>query len=163
MSSVLNRHCSLFIIPQPAHNFSISLYNPSMSNTYITHTQNAHGRTEELQWARLFASGDPVKGMIVVFLQKMCAAYHEFEPAYQAGGLNESALPHFRQRLAHRANVVLTAMRNNRLQDLPGYAELAHLQQATEVAPSLQALTALADPIHQVNHTITDALETLNF
>jgi hypothetical protein len=163
MSSVFNRHCSLFIIPQPAHDFPISLYNPTMSNPYITHTQNAHGRTEELQWARLFASGDPVKGMIVVFLQKMCAAYHEFEPAYQAGGLNESALPHFRQHLANRAKVVLTAMSNNGLQDLPGYAELMSLQQATETASSLQTLAALADPIHQVNHTITDALETFNF
>lgn len=155
-----NRHCSLFNIAPIICDFSISLYNPGMSNTYITHTQNAHGRTEELQWARLLASGDPVKGMIVVFLQKMCAAYHEFEPAYQAGGLNENALPHFRQRLAHRAQAVLTAMQNNGLQNLAGYAELTHLRQMTEAAPCLQALADLAEPIHQVNHTITDALET---
>jgi len=126
---------------------------------YITHSQSAHGRAEELQWARIFAGGDPVQGMIVVFLQKMCAAFHEFEPAYQAGGLNESALPHFRQRLAGRVRAVLAAMENNGLRNLAGYAELARLQQAALQANSLRDLADLAEPIHLANHTVTDALE----
>jgi hypothetical protein len=130
-----------------------------MKSAYITRTQNAHGRSEELQWARIFASGDPVKGMVVVFLQKMCAAYHEFEPAYRAGGLNEGALPFFRQRLAARVGVVLTVLDNNGLHELPGYAELARLRRATEAAASLADLANLAEPIHLANHTVTDALE----
>jgi hypothetical protein len=121
--------------------------------------QSAHGLNEELQWARLFATGSPVKGMLVVFLQKMCAAFHEFEPAYLAGGLNEAALPHFRRRLAARVGVVLTMMDQNGLHNLSGYAELAHCQQIAESAPSLQALAELAEPIHLANHTVTDALE----
>ena len=133
-----------------------------MTVEYITHSQSAHGRAEELQWARIFARGDPVSGMIVVFLQKMCAAFHEFEPAYHAGGLNESALPHFRQRLAGRVQAVLSAMENNGLRDLAGYAELARLQQVALQAKSLQDLAGLAEPIHQANHTVTDALETVN-
>ena len=130
-----------------------------MKSAYITRTQNAHGRGEELQWARIFSSGDPVKGMVVVFLQKMCAAYHEFEPAYRAGGLNETALPFFRQRLAARVSVVLTALDNNGLHDLPGYAELARLRRASEAAVSLGELADLAESIHLANHTLTDALE----
>ena len=97
--------------------------------------------------------------MVVVFLQKMCAAFHEFEPAYRAGGLNESALPHFRQRLAGRVRSVLTVMENNGLQGLTGYADLAKLEQSALAAPSLQALADLAEPIHQANHIVTDALE----
>jgi len=130
-----------------------------MKEEYITHTTNPHGRTEELQWARIFGSGEAVNGMVVVFLQKMCAAFHEFEPAYRAGGLNESALAFFRQRLAGRVRVVLTAMENNGLQGLSGYAELAHLEQAALAAESLGALAELAEPIHQANHAVTDALE----
>ena len=97
--------------------------------------------------------------MVVVFLQKMCAAYHEFEPAYRAGGLNESALPTFRQRLAARVGVVLTMLDNNGLHELPGYAELARLRRAAEAATSLADLANLAEPIHLANHTVTDALE----
>jgi hypothetical protein len=130
-----------------------------MPSTYITQTQSAHGRAEELQWARLFESGDPVKGMLVVFLQKMCAAFHEFEPAYLAGGLNEAALSHFSRRLAARAGVVLAMLDQNGLHQLTGYSELERLRQAAAAADSLAALAALAEPIHQVNHTLTDAIE----
>ena len=132
-----------------------------MNTTYIPQNQGAHGRAEELQWARLCATGEPVKGMIVIFLQKMCAAFHEFEPAYQAGGLNERALPHFRKRLAGRVAAVLAAMDNNGLGKLEGYAELAHLKQAAETAGSLADLASLAELIHQANHIVTDALEQL--
>jgi len=130
-----------------------------LTTEYISNSQSDHGRSEEMQWARIFAGGDAVQGMIVVFLQKMCAAFHEFEPAYQAGGLNESALPHFRQRLAGRVGVVLAAMDNNGLHDLSGYTELARLQQVALQAASLRDLADMAEPIHQANHIVTDALE----
>lgn len=97
--------------------------------------------------------------MIIIFLQKMCAAYHEFEPAFKAGVLPESALPHFRKRLAGRVGAVLTAIQNNGLQNLDGYAELARLQQVTEAAQTLAELAGLAEPIHLANHAVTDALE----
>ncbi len=131
-----------------------------LTSEYISNSQSDHGHNEEMQWARIFAGGNAVQGMIVVFLQKMCAAFHEFEPAYQAGGLNESALPHFRQRLAGRVDVVLAAMDNNGLHDLSGYTELARLRQVALQAASLRDLADLAEPIHQANHIVTDALET---
>jgi hypothetical protein len=130
-----------------------------MNPAYTPQSQSDHGRNEELQWARLFATGSPIKGMLVVFLQKMCAAFHEFEPAYLASGLNEIALPHFRRRLAARVAVVLTAMDQNGLHELAGYQDLVRLQQAATAAESLQTLAALAEPIHLANHTVTDALE----
>lgn len=132
-----------------------------MKMTYVPHNQGAHGRAEELQWARLCSTGEPIKGMMVIFLQKMCAAFHEFEPAYQAGGLNERALPHFRQRLAGRVGAVLAVMDNNDLSKLDGYVELTRLKQAAETASSLAELASLAELIHQANHTVTDALEQM--
>jgi hypothetical protein len=126
---------------------------------YITYTQNTHGREEELQWARILATGNPVKGMVVIFLQKMCAAYHEFEPAFRAGAVAEDSLAHYRQRLANRVNVVLTVLRDHGLDNLEGAAELERLRQATLTAQNLAELADLAEPIHLVNHTITDALE----
>ena len=130
-----------------------------MINEYIPQNQGEHGRTEELQWARIFAGGEPARGMVVVFLQKMCAAYHEFEPAYRAGGLNESALPFFRERLAGRVRVVLTALELNGMRGLAGYDELARLEAASLAASSLSELAELAEAIHLANHVVTDALE----
>ncbi len=130
-----------------------------MIQEYVPQNQGEHGRTEEMQGARIFAEQPPAKGMIVVFLQKMCAAYHEFEPAYRAGGLNESALPFFRQRLAGRVRAVLTALDLNGMRQLAGYNELTRLDKVTMAAQSLGALADLAEPIHQANHILTDALE----
>jgi hypothetical protein len=130
-----------------------------MNREYITHTTNAHGLAEEQQWARILSSGEPVMGMVVVYLQKMCAAFHEFEPACRAGGINESALPFFRQRMAGRVRAVLTVMDNNGLQSLAGYGELAALEKASLAAESTAALSELAEAVHQANHTVTDALE----
>jgi hypothetical protein len=56
---------------------------------YKTTETSPHGRDEELQWVRLLSSGDPVKGMALVLIQKMCTAFHEFEPAWRAGALND--------------------------------------------------------------------------
>lgn len=130
-----------------------------MINEYVPQNLGEHGRTEELQWARIFTGAVPAKGMVVVFLQKMCAAYHEFEPAYRAGGLNESALPFFRQRMAGRVRVVLTALDLNGMRGLAGYGELERLEAASLAARSLGELAELAEPIHLANHVVTDALE----
>jgi hypothetical protein len=130
-----------------------------MIANYIPQNQSEHGRTEELQWARIFSNGNPVDGMIIVFVQKMCAAFHEFEPAYRAGGLNEGALPFFCKRLAGRVRVVLTALELNGLQGLDGFAELTHLEAAALQAGSLAELADLAEPIHRANHILTDALD----
>ncbi|HEY9076499.1 MAG TPA: hypothetical protein VIO61_08155 [Anaerolineaceae bacterium] len=131
-----------------------------MPKAYIPHNQSAHGLAEEQQWARLAASGEPVKGMIVIFLQKMCSVFHEFEPAWKAGALNPESLPYFRERLSRRVNSVLTAMENNGLQEIAGYTDLQNLMQAAATAPSMQTLADLAEPVHQANHKVTDALES---
>jgi len=93
-----------------------------------------HGRDEELQWVRILSSGDPAKGMMLVLGQKLCTAFHEFEPAWRAGALNERQLPFFRERLTKRIKRVLITMKNNGLDTLAGFAELEALARETEAA-----------------------------
>jgi hypothetical protein len=132
-----------------------------MLREYRTTTTNPHGLEEELQWVRILASGEPVKGMLLVIVQKMCTAFHEFEPAWQAGALNDSQLPYFRQRLANRIERVLVTLKNNGLSDLPGAGQLARLEQRARTAESMRALAEMAEDVHAANHVICDALEKM--
>lgn len=120
---------------------------------------NQHGRDEELQWARLLSTGEAAQGMALVVIQKLCTAFHEFAPAWRAGGLNEQQLPFFRSRLAARTRRVLDVMALNGLDALDGVAELKGLLQTIESAPTLAQLANLAETIHAVDHRLTDALE----
>jgi hypothetical protein len=130
-----------------------------MKRAYQTKTVNPHGLEEERQWARILTTGDPVKGMVVLMVQKMCAAYHEFEPAWRAGALIAGELPFFRERLAMRVERVLDVMRLNGLTELDGAGELQRLADATRAAESMDVLADLAEEIHAANHVVTDALE----
>jgi hypothetical protein len=132
-----------------------------MQREYHTTTTHPHGLEEERQWVRILAGGDPVKGMLLVIVQKMCTAFHEFEPAWLEGALKESELPFFRQRLANRIQRVLVTLENNRLADLPGADELIRLEQRARSAESMAVLAEMAEAVHAANHVICDALEKL--
>jgi 2-iminoacetate synthase ThiH len=129
------------------------------SMEYKTTETNPHGRDEELQWVRLLSSGDPVKGMTLVLIQKMCTAFHEFEPAWHAGALNNQQIAFFRERLTNRVKRVLTMMRNNGLDTVKGFAELEELVRSTQAAQTMSELAGLAERAHTINHTICDSLE----
>ena len=126
---------------------------------YKTTEQNPHARDEELQWVRLLSSGDPAKGMTLVLGQKLCTAFHEFEPAWRAGALDERQLPFFRERLTKRTRRVVAMMRNNGLDTIKGFAELEELVHATETAATMDELASLAEKAHAINHTLCDSLE----
>ena len=126
---------------------------------YKTTETNPHGRDEELQWVRLLSSGDPVKGMVLVLIQKMCTAFHEFEPGWHAGALNDQQLPFFRERLTNRVQRVVTMMRNNGLDTVKGFDELEELVHLTQAAQTMSELAELAEKAHAINHIICDSLE----
>jgi len=126
---------------------------------YRTTVEDDHWRREEFQWARVLATGDAARGMVLLYLQKVCTAFHEFEPAFQAGSLDERRLDFFRQRLASRLRQLLTTMRNNDLDRLDGAVRLAEILQAIESAPTMEALAELAEALHAAGHTLLDALE----
>jgi hypothetical protein len=126
---------------------------------YIITGQTEHSRKEEMQWARIVASGDAASGMALIVIQKLCNAFHEFRPAWEQGVLTPEALEHFRGRLSARAGRVLRVMKANGLDHLDGIETLRNLLEEIMIVESLPELAALTEPIHAVNHKLVDALE----
>ena len=126
---------------------------------YKTTIENDHWRDEEFQWSRILSAGDPAKSMVLLYIQKACTTFHEFEPAFKQGALKGEQLDFFRHRLATRLGHVLTTMKNNGLDTINGANELAQILCSVESAKSLDELTELTEEVHAVNHVISDSLE----
>lgn len=127
--------------------------------TYVPTSEGGHGYDEELQWARVVAHQQEARGVALIFIQKLCTAFHEFEPAWRGGALSLTCLEHFRDRLAGRARRVLAVLDANGLGTIQGVPQLRSLIEAIESATNADMLAALAEPVHGVSHTLTDALE----
>jgi len=126
---------------------------------YKTTITDEHWRNEEFQWARILSEGDPAKGMVLLYIQKACTAFHEFEPAWKAGAVDEGQLDFFRRRLATRIKHVLVTMQNNELDNIKGAAEWAGLLRSVESARTAGELAGLTEKVHAVNHMLLDSLE----
>ena len=126
---------------------------------YKTTVADEHLRNEELQWARILSSGDPARSMVLLYIQKACASFHEFEPAWKQGALKQGQLDFFRQRLAKRVRHVLITMQNNGLNTINGAAELAEILHSIESAKTTDELAELTEKVHTVNHLLFDSLE----
>jgi hypothetical protein len=132
----------------------------SQSNfEYKTTIADEHWRNEELQWARILSSGSPARGMVLLYIQKACTAFHEFEPAWKEGVLKQGRVDFFRRRLANRVRHVLVTMENNGLDKINGAAELAEILHAIESAKTADELAELTEKVHAVNHLLLDSLE----
>ncbi len=132
----------------------------SSSNVeYKTTITDEHWRDEEFQWARILAKGHPAKGMVLLYIQKACTAFHEFEPAFKAGAIKPEQLDFFRRRLATRIKHVLVTMQNNELDKINGAAEWAGILQFIESAKTAEELAGLTEKVHAVNHVLLDSLE----
>jgi len=128
---------------------------------YHTTVADDHWREEEYQWARILATGHPARGMALLYIQKACTAFHEFEPAWRAGALRPELLDFYRRRLATRIEHVLVTMKNNNLDNLGGVAELTEILRTVETARTPAELADLAEEVHAVNHLLLDYLEKL--
>ncbi len=126
---------------------------------YKTTIADEHWRNEELQWARILSSGDPARGMVLLYIQKACTAFHEFEPAWKEGVLEKGRVDFFRRRLANRVRHVLVTMENNGLDKINGAAELAEILRSIESAKTADELAELTEKVHTVNHLLLDSLE----
>ena len=126
---------------------------------YKTTVEDEHWRNEELQWARILSSGDPARGMVLLYIQKACTAFHELEPAWKEGALKQGQVDFFRRRLAKRIRHVLVTMENNDLNTINGAAELADILRSIESAKTMDELAKLTEKVHTVNHLLLDSLE----
>lgn len=126
---------------------------------YKTTVADEHWRNEELQWARILSSGNPAKGMVLLYIQKACTAFHEFEPAWRQGALKQGQINFFRQRLAKRIRHVLVTMENNSLNRVNGAIELTEILRSVKSAKTADDLAELTEKVHTVNHLLLDSLE----
>jgi len=126
---------------------------------YRTTVEDEHWRNEEFQWARILSRGRAAEGMVLLYLQKACTAFHEFEPAFEAGALDESRRDFFRRRLGNRLRQLLVTVENNALDRLRGVGELRDILAAVEAAETTAALAELAEKLHRTGHVLLDALE----
>jgi hypothetical protein len=126
---------------------------------YKTTIADEHWRNEEFQWARILSEGNPAKGMVLLYIQKACTAFHEFEPAWKAGAVKQEQVDFFRRRLATRIKHVLVTMQNNGLDKIRGAAEWAGLLHSVESAKTAGELAELTEKVHAVNHILLDSLE----
>jgi hypothetical protein len=126
---------------------------------YKTTITDEHWRNEEFQWARILSEGNPAKGMVLLYIQKACTAFHEFEPAWKAGAVKPDQVDFFRRRLATRIKHVLVTMQNNGLDKIKGAAEWAGLLHSVESAGTAGELAELTEKVHTVNHVLLDSLE----
>ena len=126
---------------------------------YKTTITEEHWRNEEFQWARILSQGNPAKGMTLLYIQKACTAFHEFEPAFKAGAIKPEQVEFFRRRLAVRVKQVIETMQNNALDKINGAAELSGILKSIESAGTADELAELTEKLHAVNHTLLDSLE----
>lgn len=126
---------------------------------YKTTITDEHWRNEEFQWARILTEGNPAKGMVLLYIQKACTAFHEFEPAFKAGAIKPEHLDFFRRRLATRIKHVLSTMQNNGLDKINGAAEWAGILKSIESAGTAEELAELTEKVHTINHMLLDSLE----
>jgi hypothetical protein len=126
---------------------------------YNTTVEDEHWRNEEFQWARIFSSGNPAKSIVLLYIQKACTAFHEFEPSFKQGALDEGQVDFFRNRLAKRVRQIMVTMENNNLDKIDGAAELADVLHSIESAKNLEELADLTEKMHSVNHSLSDSLE----
>ncbi len=126
--------------------------------TYRTDETDPHLKAEETQWSGILSSGNETAGMILIFIQKLCTAFHELEPAYKAGALNEESLEFLKSRMLMRIDKVLDAMKLNSLEDLNGFSGLKKIRAQAQESDSLKHLAGLTDAVHDVNHILCDSL-----
>ena len=126
---------------------------------YKTTITDEHWRQEEFQWARILSQGNPAKGMVLLYIQKACTAFHEFEPAFKAGAIKPEQVEFFKKRLAARVKHVIVTMQNNALDKINGAAELSEILESIELAETADELAELTEKLHAVNHTLLDSLE----
>ncbi len=126
---------------------------------YKTTIADEHWRNEEFQWSRILSQGNPAKGMVLLYIQKACTAFHEFEPAWKAGAIKPGQVEFFRRRLAARVRHVLVTMQNNALDKINGAVELSGILKSIESAETADELAEITEKLHAVNHTLLDSLE----
>lgn len=123
--------------------------------------RNAHQYDEEGQWLRIVGDANPTKAMILIFIQKLCAAFHELGPACEMEAIKSEEIDYIKARLGARTEAVLERLRLNGIGKISGAAELAGMLDRLKSASSPAQIILMSEEVHLINHTLCDALEVL--
>ena len=126
--------------------------------TYISSETNRHEFDEEHEWVKILAQRSKIHGMLLIFVQKLCTAFHEYGPAAEAGAVYSEKWPFIRERLIKRTEKVIEVADDNSLGGLKGIAELKEIIQQLKKNAVMPDLMELAEEVHQINHHICDEL-----
>lgn len=122
-------------------------------------TKSEHELQEEQQWMRLFKLGNSEISMLMMFVQKLCAVFHVFDPANDLGILVEEKWENLKPLLVNRIFHVIDWAESVGLGDLDGIKELRNISAKFEQLP-MSGLKAITEEIHLANHRINDQLES---
>lgn len=125
---------------------------------YFSSETNQHEFDEEHDWVKILSKGPATYGMLLIFVQKLCTAFHEYGPAAEAGAIAPEKWPFIRERLIKRTAKVIEAAEDNRLEHLKGIAELKELIEQLKDTAVMPDLMELAEEVHQINHHICEEL-----
>lgn len=125
---------------------------------YVSSETNQHEYDEEYDWVKILTSAPETAGMLLVFVQKLCTAFHEYGPAARAGAIDFSNWEFIRERLSNRISKVIKVAEDNNLGSLTGIEELRSLLNNMKSMSIMPDLFDLAEETHQINHHICDEL-----
>ena len=125
---------------------------------YKSSATDQHEFIEEHDWVEIISTGPETYGMLLIFVQKLCTAFHEYGPAYQTGVINTKDWSFVCDRLANRISKVIKVAYDNDLGTLKGIDELRVLLQNMLTTPEMPDLMELAEEVHRINHHICDEL-----
>jgi len=128
------------------------------SKLFKSSAGNRHEYNEEMEWARLLSVSAPPHGMLLVFVQKLCTAFHELAPLAEEGALREDSSAFVRKRLAARIGKVLAVAADNGLDALPGLSSLRRLERETLSGECPLDLPCLSERVHRINHRVVKGL-----
>ena len=126
---------------------------------YVAPNGSEHMRDEERQWLDIVSDPDPIKGMLLVFIQKLCSAFHELGPALESGALGKVDIEYVGRRLGARADAVIERLRLNGLSSIDGAQSLADLRERLRESTTSTEIIEMSEEVHLINHRLCDALQ----
>jgi len=120
--------------------------------------KSEHELLEEAQWKKLFELGNGDVSMLLMFVQKLCAVFHVFDPANDLLILDEDKWIELQPLLKARIIHVIDWAEKANLDHLDGIRTLKEIS-ANFYNLGIDSLKGVTEDIHQANHALTDQLE----
>ena len=127
--------------------------------TYTMPRKSDHQYDEEQQWLRIVQDANHTKAMVLIFIQKLCAAFHELGPAFEVGALKPADLDYVKRRLGARAQAVIERLKLNGFDKIQGVDELSTMAARLAAAAEPAEIIEMSEEVHLINHKLCDAIE----